>query len=82
MSRVVPNEKLNEEVEKICCSILRKSQTVLRLGKEFYYKQLGMNITDAFAAAENVMIENLGTNDGREGVRSFVEKRKPIWTNS
>ncbi|XP_055372322.1 enoyl-CoA hydratase domain-containing protein 3, mitochondrial [Condylostylus longicornis] len=82
VSCVVPPEKLDQEIDRICISIKRKSRAVVELGKNFYYKQLNMNISDAFRAAEDVMVKNLSTKDGQEGIRSFIEKRKPQWTNS
>jgi len=76
VSCTVPSEKLDREIDRICTSIKRKSRAVVALGKEFYYKQLPMDISDAFEAAENVMVKNLSTNDGKEGIKSFIEKKK------
>lgn len=28
------------------------------------------------------MVDNLAMDDGQEGVKSFIEKRKPVWTHS
>lgn len=28
------------------------------------------------------MVNNIALEDGQEGIRSFVEKRKPTWTHS
>lgn len=82
VSAVTPNDKLDDEVMKICDSIKSKSRPVIKLGKEFYYKQLGLNLSDAYVEASEVMVQNLGLNDGKEGLRSFLEKRKPKWSNS
>ncbi|XP_055836778.1 enoyl-CoA hydratase domain-containing protein 3, mitochondrial [Episyrphus balteatus] len=82
VSAVTPNDKLDEEVNKICDSIKSKSRPVIQLGKEFYYKQMGLNLSDAYVKASEVMVENLGLNDGKEGLQSFLEKRKPKWSHS
>ena len=74
-------DNLNQQVEQICTSILSKSYAVIKLGKQFYYKQLEMNLIEAYQMAENVMVENLQMYDGQEGIRSFMEKRQPIWRN-
>lgn len=82
VSAVTPNDKLDEEVDKICDSIKNKSRPVIKLGKEFYYKQLGLNLSDAYREASEAMVKNLGLKDGKEGLQSFLEKRKPKWTHS
>ena len=31
---------------------------------------------------EKVMVENLRLRDGQEGIKAFIEKRPPHWSNS
>ena len=35
-----------------------------------------------YREAEAVMVENLELHDGQEGIKAFLEKRKPTWTNT
>lgn len=35
----------------------------------------------AYATASKVMVENLALRDGQEGIRAFIEKRKPVWSH-
>lgn len=35
----------------------------------------------AYATASKVMVDNLALRDGQEGIRAFIEKRKPVWSN-
>lgn len=79
VSRVVPREELDAEIERICGAIKSKSRSVIALGKRFFYEQLSMDIGRAYREGEQVMASNLATADGQEGIRSFVEKRKPTW---
>lgn len=72
---------LNEEVDKICQAICSKSRSVIELGKRFFYRQIGKDLTKAYELGAVKMCENLELKDGQEGVRSFVEKRKPIWVH-
>ncbi|KAL5276613.1 ECHDC3 family protein [Megaselia abdita] len=81
VTSVVPSEQLDAEVNKICDAIKHKSRAVIKHGKEFYYKQLSMNIKDAYDQAADVMASNLQLKDGKEGIKSFVEKRKPKWNH-
>ncbi|XP_037949054.1 enoyl-CoA hydratase domain-containing protein 3, mitochondrial-like [Teleopsis dalmanni] len=80
-SKVVPEAQLDEEMCRITNSITTKSRAVIALGKQFYYKQLNMSLKDAYVAASEKMVENLNLDDGREGVKSFLEKREPVWTH-
>ncbi|XP_059622257.1 enoyl-CoA hydratase domain-containing protein 3, mitochondrial isoform X2 [Phlebotomus argentipes] len=79
VSSVVPQEDLDAEIERICQAISSKSRSVIALGKKFFHQQMEMGTKEAFVAAGNVMVRNLAEPDGQEGVKSFVEKRKPIW---
>ncbi|XP_073845942.1 enoyl-CoA hydratase domain-containing protein 3, mitochondrial-like isoform X2 [Musca autumnalis] len=81
VSRVVPNEELDAEIVKITQAIKQKSRSVLALGKEFFYHQLELSLEEAYKQGAKKMTENLKLNDSKEGVRSFVEKRKPVWSH-
>lgn len=81
VSSVVPGDQLESELEKICDAIKSKSRAVVSLGKKFYYQQIGMDLNAAYAMGAQVMADNLQLEDGKEGIKSFIEKRKPKWTN-
>ncbi|XP_052860506.1 enoyl-CoA hydratase domain-containing protein 3, mitochondrial [Anopheles cruzii] len=81
VSKVVPQDRLDEEIENICKAIGSKSRSVIELGKRFFYEQLSLDVKTAYMRGEQVMVDNLATKDGREGIRSFVEKRKPKWSH-
>lgn len=74
-----PESDLDQEVNRICEAICAKSRSVIELGKKFFYKQIGEDLKKAYEMGAVQMCENLLLEDGQEGVRSFVEKRKPIW---
>uniref|UniRef100_G3MPK4 Enoyl-CoA hydratase domain-containing protein 3, mitochondrial n=1 Tax=Amblyomma maculatum TaxID=34609 RepID=G3MPK4_AMBMU len=79
VSKVVPEEKLQEETDRVTSAIVAKSRSVLALGKKFYYRQIQMGIEDAYTEGEQVMLHNLQYCDSQEGINAFVEKRKPHW---
>ncbi len=82
VSKCVPIDELDAEMEKICNAIKTKSRVVVELGKKFYYEQQSMDINVAYKYGEQVMVDNLALTDGQEGIRSFIEKRKPNWSHS
>lgn len=79
VTRAVPVEDLDKEIDEITGAIKAKSRAVIALGKEFYYKQLALSQKDAYAAAQAKMCENFQLDDTKEGIASFFEKRPPNW---
>ena len=59
--------------------IASKSTHVVKIGKEAFYRQLEMGLTDAYELTAEVMVENMLTRDAEEGISAFVEKRAPTW---
>lgn len=77
----MPATELDAEIEKIVNKIKHKSRSVVSLGKEFFYKQIDMGLFEAYQAGGDIMVKNINSNDGQEGIRSFVEKRKADWSH-
>tara|TARA_A100001011_G_scaffold51606_1_gene49670 strand:+ start:1222 stop:2031 length:810 start_codon:yes stop_codon:yes gene_type:complete len=70
---------LKEQTLKIAQKISKKSALTLKIGKEAFYKQINMNLSDAYDYASNVMVENMLKIDAKEGIEAFIAKRKPNW---
>ncbi|XP_047521654.1 enoyl-CoA hydratase domain-containing protein 3, mitochondrial [Pieris napi] len=79
VTKVVPTQDLDSEVNNVIEKIKHKSRSVISIGKEFYYKQMDMGLFDAYKFGEDIMVQTINSNDGQEGIRSFVEKRKAVW---
>ena len=75
------NSKLEEEVLKIAETIASKSNKIVKIGKEAFYKQLEMPLEQAYAYTSEVMSKNMMTLDAQEGISAFLEKRIPDWKN-
>jgi enoyl-CoA hydratase/carnithine racemase len=76
----VPPDELDAAVAALAAKIAEASPMVLALGKRTFYEQAGLPQGDAYALAAKVMTENAGTDDAREGITAFLEKRTPRWT--
>jgi enoyl-CoA hydratase/carnithine racemase len=79
VNRVVPADNLEEAVVELARKIAGASPTVLALGKRAFYEQEGTDERAAYGLACAVMVENALTDDAHEGIRAFLEKRKPVW---
>lgn len=79
VAKVVPEDQLDSEVNKMCEAIIYKSREVVSLGKKFYYKQMSKGIFEAYNLGEEIMVKNINMPEGQEGIYSFAQKRKPKW---
>lgn len=80
VTQVCRPESLDETLQIICNAITSKSRHVIELGKRFYYKQIQYDIRKAYELGADKMLDNLQIPDCQEGIRSFIEKRKPNWS--
>jgi len=75
------NSKLEEEVSKLAETVASKSNKIVKMGKEAFYKQLEIPLNEAYRHTSEVMSENMMTLDAKEGISAFLEKRVPNWKN-
>src|ERR1700730_11505761 len=59
--------------------VARKSAYTVKRGKEAFYRQAEMSLSDAYRFAAEVMTENMMARDAEEGIGAFIEKREPKW---
>ena len=62
--------------------IVAKSPLAINIGKRMFYQQLNMPIDEAYTFASQTMAENMMTDDAKEGIDAFINKRQPTWTGS
>lgn len=79
VNRVVPEDQLDAEVERMAKTIVSKSPLTLKIGKEAFYRQIEMPMAEAYDYAARVMTENMLARDAAEGIDAFLEKRAPVW---
>jgi methylglutaconyl-CoA hydratase len=79
VNQVVPREKLEETVDELVSLLLTSGPEALANCKELIFQvpQMGLEEVKEFTAR---MIANLRiSEEGQEGMASFLEKRKPKW---
>jgi enoyl-CoA hydratase/carnithine racemase len=79
VNRVVPAGREREEAMALAREIASKSALTVKIGKEAFYRQLEMNLADAYVYAAHTMVENMLARDAEEGIGAFIEKRLPNW---
>ena len=81
INRVTDDADLEQETTALAELIASKSSLTLKIGKEAFYKQKDMPLSEAYDFASKVMVDNMLEHDAKEGIGSFLEKRKPKWQN-
>lgn len=79
INKIVDPEKLNEETEKWAEEIAQFSLFTLEFGKKAFYHQINLDEGSAYDYAKEVIAKNCLSEDAQEGMKAFLEKRKPNW---
>ncbi len=77
VAKVFPSEKLLEETLKIASALAQKSQIALRAIKKVIDEGVGMDLRSGCALEANAFGFVFASEDAKEGVSAFIEKRKP-----
>jgi enoyl-CoA hydratase len=77
VSKVVPPDKLMEEVTALATTIAAKPAVALKMIKHAVDHGINMDLNSALAFEGECFILSYTSEDGREGLRAFVEKRTP-----
>ena len=77
VARVVPNELLVEDALALAARIATKSPLALRLAKESVNAAYEMSLTDALAHERRLFYLLFASEDQKEGMAAFLEKREP-----
>ena len=80
INRVASAEQLDQTLQSLIDAITAKSSVAVRTGKNMFYKQLDMELAEAYEYAAEVMTCNMMANDVSEGINAFIEKRPAVWT--
>lgn len=80
VSRMVPVDALDAEVDALAATLAAKSPLVMRLGIDAFRRVAGMDADDALTLLHERLSAHVLTEDAREGLAAFAEKRPPRWT--
>lgn len=79
INRVVAPEDLAGETRALAARIAAKTPVSIQLGKRMFYAQVELPLDEAYAFASERMACNMKSEDAREGIDAFLEKRPPHW---
>jgi enoyl-CoA hydratase/carnithine racemase len=79
INRIAVPGNAYDEAMATARKITAKSSAIIKIGKEAFYRQIEMDLADAYAYAAQVMTENMMARDAEEGIGAFIEKREPRW---
>jgi len=81
VDKVVPPDQLMEEAKKIAVAIASKPRVALAMAKCTINKGLNMALDDGLSYEIECFAECFATKDQKEGMRAFLEKRKPNYAD-
>ncbi|MBF0210136.1 MAG: enoyl-CoA hydratase/isomerase family protein [Desulfamplus sp.] len=79
INRVVPKESLEEETIKLANELATKSPIAVQIAKSAFYASEDMDYIRQFDYMNETFARLCSTDDAKEGVLAFLEKRNPVW---
>ncbi|MEB3031862.1 enoyl-CoA hydratase/isomerase family protein [[Mycobacterium] nativiensis] len=80
VTEVVAPDRLDEAVAERADVLASKPGAIMALGRDAFYRVLDQSMEDALAYLHGSLSLVMQTEDHREGIKAFLEKRAPVWT--
>jgi enoyl-CoA hydratase len=81
INKVVPSEFLLEEAKSLAKKIAGKPMIAVQIAKEMICKAYDLSLREGLEYERRKFADLFDTEDQKEGMKAFVEKRKPVWKN-
>jgi len=80
VNRVVGEDELDGAVQELLDSLIPLSPAVLALTRRAVLRASGLDFERALEEMEKIYLDKLmKTEDAAEGIRAFIERRRPVW---
>lgn len=79
VSRVAPVERYLDEAIALAAQIAARAPLAVQLGKEAVNKAYELSLSEGLAYEQKLFYILFGSEDQKEGMRAFQEKRSPVW---
>jgi enoyl-CoA hydratase len=80
VNRVVPVDRLDDEVDELATALAAKSPTAMRLGRDAFYAVWDQDVDTALSLLHPLLSLTAASEDAAEGIAAFHEKRPPRFT--
>ena len=79
INRIVPKDQLESEARRWAQELAQKSPIAVQIAKSAFYNSEDMVYEKQFAYMNEAFARLCATDDAKEGVQAFFEKRRPVW---
>jgi enoyl-CoA hydratase/carnithine racemase len=81
INKTVPPDELEAATMELAGKLAQKSPMAVQIGKTGIYGMSETPYHQALDYMDELFASLCATEDAREGIKAFVERRKPIWKN-
>jgi len=82
VNRVVPVESCLSEAKKLAHSIAAQPTLAVQAAKAAVLAAVDMKLSEGLSYERLSFYRLFDTNDQKEGMKAFFEKRKPVWNGN
>jgi len=79
INKIVPEDELDTQALEWAEELAKKSPIAVQIAKTSFYRSEDMNYEQQFSYMNEAFARLCTTDDAKEGVNAFFEKRKPVW---
>ena len=79
IDEVAPHDRLEEVAMEWAMKLSRRSPAAMKLLKKLFWETQDMGPGEALPYIEDIYCRHAASEAGQEGIRAFLEKRKPSW---
>ncbi len=79
INKTVPGEELDQAAMAWAVDLARKSPVAVQIAKKAFYASEDMDYLHQFDLMNEAFARLCSSEDAKEGVQAFFEKRKPVW---
>jgi enoyl-CoA hydratase/carnithine racemase len=79
INKIVPKDELESQARQSADELAKKSPVAIQIAKSAFYYAEDMDYAKQFAYMNEAFARLCTTDDAKEGVEAFFQKRKPIW---
>ncbi|MBI5579011.1 MAG: enoyl-CoA hydratase/isomerase family protein [Deltaproteobacteria bacterium] len=79
INKIVPKDELESQARQSADELAKKSPMAVQIAKSAFYYAEDMDYAKQFAYMNEAFARLCTTDDAKEGVEAFFQKRKPIW---